>query len=89
MDDKDSLFLTDIPKLSEENMNLCEGKVTRNECFEVLKEMKFNKSPGNDGFIYGRVLLYLLASVGGNFSTSIEWSIIMIMGNFPHRKSNV
>ena len=30
MDDKDSLFLTDIPKLSEENMNLCEGKVTRN-----------------------------------------------------------
>ena len=42
MDDKDSLFLTDIPKLSEENMNLCEGKVTRNECFEVLKEMKFN-----------------------------------------------
>ena len=30
MDDKDSLFLIDIPKLSEENRNLCEGKVTRN-----------------------------------------------------------
>ena len=49
-EDKNLLFLTDIPKLSEETRNLCEGKVTKNECYEVLKEMEFNKSPGNDGF---------------------------------------
>ena len=48
--DNDMIFLTDIPKLSPENHDLCEGKVTRNECFNVLKEMKCNKSPGNDGF---------------------------------------
>ena len=49
-DDNDRVFLTDIPKLSPENRDICEGKVTRNECFNVLKEMKCNKSPGNDGF---------------------------------------
>ena len=49
-EDENLLFLTDIPKLSDESKNLCEGKVTKNECYEVLKEMKFNKSPGNDGF---------------------------------------
>ena len=48
--DKNSIFLTDIPKLNKDNQEMCEGKVTKNECFEVLKEMKFNKSPGNDGF---------------------------------------
>ena len=44
------LFLADILKLSEENRDICEGRVTSNECLSVLKEMKFNKSPGNDGF---------------------------------------
>ena len=48
--DENSLFFTKLPKLSEESRDICEGKVTRNECYNVLKEMKFNKSPGNDGF---------------------------------------
>ena len=48
--DKNSIFLTDIPKLNKDNQELCEGKVTKNKCFGVLKEMTFNKSPGNDGF---------------------------------------
>ena len=34
----------------EESREACEGKVTKEECYKVLKEMKFNKSPGNDGF---------------------------------------
>ena len=29
---------------------MCEGKLTKDECYKVLKEMKVNKSPGNDGF---------------------------------------
>ena len=43
------LFFKDIFKLSEESRNLCEGKVTKEECFNVLQQMKHNKSPGNDG----------------------------------------
>ena len=43
------LFFKDIVKLSEESRNLCEGKVTKEECFNVLQQMKHNKSPGNDG----------------------------------------
>ena len=40
----------DIPKLDDENRISCEGKVTIDECFNTLKNMKTNKSPGNDGF---------------------------------------
>ena len=43
-------FCTDIPKLSEDSREACEGNITKDECFEVLKAMKMNKSPGNDGF---------------------------------------
>ena len=44
------LFLNDIQCLSEESKNVCEGKLTKEECYKTLKDMKFNKSPGNDGF---------------------------------------
>ena len=47
---EESGFFADIPKLSEESRNLCEGEITHEECFNVLKNMKLNKSPGNDGF---------------------------------------
>ena len=43
-------FFDNILKLNEENQNICEGKVTKEECFKVLEEMKSNKAPGNDGF---------------------------------------
>ena len=49
-DQNDGLFFNNILKLSEQNRELCEGKMTKDECFKVLKEMKWNKSPGNDGF---------------------------------------
>ena len=48
--DVEDMFLNDIPKLSEENKNSCEGKITIEECYQALKGMKWNKSPGNDGF---------------------------------------
>lgn len=48
-DESDSEFLKDIPKISEESRDDCEGLITKEECFEVLKSMKLNKSPGNDG----------------------------------------
>ena len=43
-------FFQNIRKLNKENSESCEGKVTNEECYKILKEMKFNKSPGNDGF---------------------------------------
>ena len=89
--DLNDLFLNDIPKLSEENQKLCEGKVTRNECFSVLKEMKFNKSPGNDGFtvefyytfwsVLGETLVEILneAYDRGNLSTSQKQGVITLL----------
>ena len=39
-----------IPKLQDNDIERCEGKLTLKECFEALNSMKNNKSPGNDGF---------------------------------------
>ena len=47
---RENMFFTDIPQLSDESKNSCEGKITKEECLESLKSMKLNKSPGNDGF---------------------------------------
>ena len=44
-----TFFTADIPKLSKESQEICEGKISVEECFNVLKAMKLNKSPGNDG----------------------------------------
>ena len=38
-----------IPKLSEEDALLCEGRLTLKECFKSLQSFQKNKSPGNDG----------------------------------------
>lgn len=35
--------------LSESDITLCEGMLTMQECTDVIKKMKKNKSPGNDG----------------------------------------
>ena len=37
-------------KLSLNESLTCEGEVTAEECLNALKQMKNNKSPGNDGF---------------------------------------
>ena len=38
------------PKLQDNDIERCEGKLTLKECWEALNSMKNNKSPGNDGF---------------------------------------
>ena len=38
-----------IPILSEEQKNSCEGKISPEECFCLLDTFQDNKSPGNDG----------------------------------------
>ena len=39
----------DIPKLSEEQKNACEGKICPMECKLILETFQDNKAPGNDG----------------------------------------
>ena len=39
-----------IPKLQDNEIERCEGKLTLKECLEALNSMKNNKSPGNDCF---------------------------------------
>ena len=38
-----------IPKLSNEEAMVCEGRLTLAECFKSLRSFQSNKSPGNDG----------------------------------------
>ena len=38
-----------IPKLTDEEKLSCEGKLTKNECWNALSSMASNKSPGSDG----------------------------------------
>ena len=37
-----------IKPLSDENANICEGKITKEECKKALNEMGIGKSPGSD-----------------------------------------
>jgi hypothetical protein len=47
--DKFFIIGNDIPKLDEEDRELCEGKISEGECVEVIKTFKNRKSPGTDG----------------------------------------
>ena len=56
-----------LPKLSEDQQNLCEGKLTRRKCWEALLLMGSNKSPGSDGLFkefhicfFDEIITYLL-----------------------------
>ena len=39
-----------VKPLSDENANICEGKISKEECLKELSEMKNDRSPGSDGF---------------------------------------
>ena len=42
-------FLQDLPSLTEDQQNLCEGLISVDECWEAIKRMKNDSSPGIDG----------------------------------------
>ena len=44
-----SFFNIEVPSLSEELRSVCEGQITYNECYSVLRSFQKNKTPGNDG----------------------------------------
>ena len=49
--EKISSFLNDlnIPQLSKEQKNSCEGLISSEECSKLLDSFQSNKSPGSDG----------------------------------------
>ena len=38
-----------MPKLSDNDVQICDGKLTVEECYKRFQQFKSNKSPGNDG----------------------------------------
>ena len=40
----------ELPRLKENERALCEGKLTKGECWEALVSIGNNKNSGNDGF---------------------------------------
>ena len=63
-----------IPKLKVEEQLSCEGKLTKNECWNVLSSMGSNMSPWNDGFseefyvcFFVEIHKYLLESLNYSF----------------------
>ena len=64
----------DTPKLSDEEAQTMEGKITYEEAGTVLKNMKNNKSPGSDGytveffkFFWKDLGHYLIKAINFNF----------------------
>ena len=47
----DFLNGVDIPKLSDDQNNLCKGLLSNNECFNALSKFPNGKTPGNGGLI--------------------------------------
>ena len=40
---------SEIPKLTNDEARICDGKLTVDECYKSLQLFESNKSPGNDG----------------------------------------
>ena len=88
---QDSNFFKTLPKLSSESKEHCEGCIRNDECLEVLKDMKFNKSPGNDGLtvefyntfwpIVGGIVIDVLneAYALGELSSSQKQAVITLI----------
>ena len=47
--DFDDLFWSGLPKLTEENITVCETEITLAECTQAVKGLKRGKTPGTDG----------------------------------------
>ena len=54
-----------IPKLSDNDIRICDGKLTVDECYKSLQLFESNKSPGNDGLTieFYRAFWHVLGSV--------------------------
>lgn len=79
-------FVLDGPKLSQEQLDDCEGDIVESELFAALKSTQNNKSPGSDGLpcefykiFWQDIKHYLLAAVNHAYNTG-ELSISQKQG---------
>ena len=84
-------FPVDLPKLSKDSKESCEGLIVERECLQVLEKMKLNKSPGNDGLtvefyrtfwpVIGQVVVEALneAFLHGELSASQKQAMIILI----------
>ena len=80
-----------LPKLTDNESRLCEGELTKRECWEALQTMGNNKSPGNDGLsrefnvcFFNEIHSYLLQSLNmsfreGQLSRSQRQAVIVLI----------
>ena len=68
------LELMPLPKLTNEQALSCEGIISEDEVFMILKPMENNKSPGNDGlskecyeYVFHEIKNLFLASIHREF----------------------
>ena len=81
----------DVPKLSDDQKNLCEGLLSNDECFNALSKFPNRKTPGNDGLtpefykkfwnLLGRLLTDSLnhSYIHGELSNSQKQAIIRLI----------
>ena len=80
-----------LPRLTDDKSRLCEGELTKRECWEALQTMRDNKSPGNDGLskefyvcFFKEIHSYLLGSLNmsfrdGQLSSSQGQAVIVLL----------
>ena len=81
----------EIPKLSIEEKNFCDGDLTIDECYDTLKTFSANKTPGNDGLSVefykhfwcwiGKPMVqcFNTAFIKGELSTSQRQAVITVL----------
>ena len=60
----------DIPKLSKDELSLCEGKLMVKECWDAFNSMGANKSPRKEFYIglFKEIHMYLIQALNHSFS---------------------
>ena len=78
-------------KLTDDESRLCEGELTKRECWEALQTTRNNKSPGNDGLskefyvcFFNKIRSYLLQPLNmsfreGQLSSSQRQAVIVLI----------
>ena len=74
-----------IPKLTEEQCNSLEGKISEDEVLSTLKRMKNGTSPGSDGFTV-EFILFFWNDIGTLFVRAINESLRKESLSFPQKE---
>ena len=73
-----------IPKLNDEQRDLCEGQLTYAECYKVLSTFENNKTPENDRLTYNKIGTLLVDSLNyayfyGELSNTQKQAVITLI----------